>query len=79
MSVTPNLIADRDTECRVMALLQCTHAMIMETDRLASLIAELIGVEPDDEAITEAVYNAQSPLDAVMYLNGSLPDAGKPQ
>ena len=48
MSVTPNLIADRDTECRVMALLQCTHAMIMETDRLASLIAELIGVEPSD-------------------------------
>lgn len=73
------LIKDRETECRVMALLQCTHAMIMETDRLASLIADLIGVEPSDEAITEAVYNAQSPHEAVMFLNGSLPHAGKPQ
>ncbi|MGK7663347.1 MULTISPECIES: hypothetical protein [unclassified Marinovum] len=75
----PTLIKDRETECRVMALLQCTYAMIMETDRLASLIADLIGVEPSDEAITEAVYNAQNPHAAVMFLNGSLPHAGNSQ
>lgn len=71
-----NLIPDRETECRVLAMLQCTHAMITETDRLASLIAEAIGVDPSDELITEAVFNSQDPACAVMFLKGDLPHSG---
>ena len=71
--MTRNLIPDRETECRLLALLQCTHAMQVETDRLASIIADLIGVTPDSEAITDAIWNSDSPAEAVMYLKGDLP------
>ncbi|MBD11604.1 hypothetical protein [uncultured Roseovarius sp.] len=74
---TPNLIPDRETECRILALLQCTHAMLAETDRLAAIIAELIGEDPSGDTITEAVYNAQDPATAVMFLRGDLPTAGR--
>lgn len=72
-----NLIPDRETECRILALLQCTHAMLAETDRLAAIIAELIGEDPSGDTITEAVYNAQDPATAVMFLRGDLPTAGR--
>lgn len=72
-----NLIPDRDTECRLLALLQCTHAMLAETDRLAAIIAELINADPGDDLITEVVYNAQDPATAVMFLKGDLPNAGR--
>ena len=71
-----NLIADRDTECRILALLQCTDAMLAETDRLAAIIADLLGIDPSHELITEAVYNAKSPATAVMFLKGDIPHAG---
>lgn len=74
---TPKLIPDRETECRILALLQCTHAMLAETDRLAAIIAELIGEDPSGDTITEAVYNAQDPATAVMFLRGDLPTAGR--
>lgn len=70
---------NRETECRVLALLQCTQALLAETDRLAAIIAELVGIEPDSEAITEAVWNAQDPATAVMFLKGDIPDAGTRQ
>lgn len=73
----PNLIPDRETECRILALLQCTQALNAETDRLAAIIAELLGIDPSDEAITEAVWNSQDPATAVMFLKGDLPDAGR--
>jgi hypothetical protein len=72
-----NLIPDRDTECRVLALLQCTHAMVMETDRLAGIIAEELGIDPMSDVITEAVFNAQDPATALMFLRGDLPTAGR--
>lgn len=73
--MTRNLIPDRETECRLLALLQCTHAMQVETDRLASIIADLIGVTPDSDVITEAIWNSDSPAEAVMFLKGDLPRA----
>lgn len=73
---TPNLIPDRDTECRILALLQCTHALTAETDRLAAIIAELLEIDPSDDAITEAVWNSQDPATALMFLKGDLPDPG---
>lgn len=76
--MTDSLIPDRETECRVLALLQCTHAMTAETDRLAAIIADLLGIDPSDDAITQAVWNSASPAEAVMYLKGELPDAGCP-
>lgn len=63
----------RETECRLLALFQCTHALIAETDRIAQLIAELSGIDPSDEVITDAVWNSASPGEAVMILKGDLP------
>ncbi|MBO9451469.1 hypothetical protein J7426_14440 [Tropicibacter sp. R16_0] len=71
-----NLIPNRETETRILALLQCTQAMINETDRLAAIIADLTQVDPSSETITEAVWNSQSPATAVMFLKGELPTAG---
>lgn len=71
-----SLIPDRDTECRVMALLQCTHALISETDRIAALIADLIRVEPDSDVITDVIWNSGSPAEGVMMLKGELPAGG---
>jgi len=70
-----NLIPDPATECRVLALLLRTHAMVMETDRLAGIIAEELGIDPMSDEITEAVFNAQDPATALMFLRGDLPTA----
>ena len=74
---TPSLIPDRETECRILALLQCTHALNAETDRLAAIIAELLGIDPSSDTITDAVWNSQDPATAVMFLKGDLPDPGR--
>ncbi|MEQ8292511.1 MAG: hypothetical protein RIA08_09915 [Roseovarius sp.] len=73
----PPLIPDRHTECRILALLQCTHALTTETDRLAAIIAELLGIDPSDDAISEAVWNSESPATALMFLKGDLPHSGE--
>lgn len=69
-----NLIPDRDTECRVYAMLTMAHALTAETDRIAALIADKLGIDPVDEAITEAVWNFDDAATALMFLKGDLPD-----
>lgn len=73
----PNIIPNRETECRILALLQCTHALTTETDRLAAIMAELLGIDPGSDTITRAVWDSQDPATAVMYLKGDLPDPGR--
>lgn len=73
-----SFIPSREIETRAYALLQCTHALNAETDRIAGLLADLLGVDPSSDVITDAVWNTNNPAEAVMYLKGELPAPGRP-
>ncbi|MCZ4351559.1 hypothetical protein O4H61_03435 [Roseovarius aestuarii] len=65
-----SLIPNRETECRVYAMIQMAHTLTTETDRIATLIAELLDIDPSSEVITEAVWNADDPAHAMALLKG---------
>ena len=53
---------------RLLPLVRFVHRLSAETDELAAEIAEIVGLDPSDEAVTEAIWNAKSPEDGEMIL-----------
>lgn len=61
-----------EIRAQVHAMLIMAHALGTELDRIAALIADRSGLEPDSDLITEAVFNSTNAAEALMVLMGTL-------
>lgn len=61
---------DNQEKEHVAGLLAVAHAMVDYTDTVAGMIAFRLGLDPSDEAITDAIWNTSDIKEALKILLG---------